>query len=97
MNETKIENNNKLDEEYEINHIDSWYAENSTAENSNSEINDRMDQWIKNKEIVKKKISHDHVNFSVLKAIATEVSIGLLSNFILYFDRSSNTLLLHYL
>ena len=43
VNDTKIENNNKLDEEYEISHIDSWYAENSNVENSNSEINDIMD------------------------------------------------------
>ena len=56
MNETKIENNNKLqDEEYEINHIDSWYTENSSVENSNSEINDIMDH-IKEQRNSEKKI-----------------------------------------
>ena len=43
INETKIENNNKLDEEYKIEHVDSWYNENSSNSNSNTEINDIMD------------------------------------------------------
>ncbi len=43
ISETKIENKNKLDEEYQINHIDSWYTENADTKDSNTEINDIMD------------------------------------------------------